>query len=1025
MGPDSPTGYGPPATLPALRLSLSIEHCTAPRPTASLKGSSAKYVELASALEQGLHACLPSGVCLITFINTMARRVVPATCGSSVHHRAPPSLPAGGGVAPRVGAFEVSYTIQDDMGVVLDGGAAFSKLQTQRWPNIPALAKRLSERAAQSLDPSATAVVGGIAWSVQSGVGAVPSMHAAGSYRRAPSLAKEHARGLVKVPHQAAAAMLAQKLAPAMTMMHHHRCAPPPPPTTVHHRPPPEAPPPHRTPPPLLQRYTRPAPKAPPTDVRLGVSDSSGGDADDCEETTARTGAAMAAGSTADHQGDQHIDTTKDAAAAVTASNASSTPADSADSKAYARLRAGLAHSTISAIRRPSQYSQPTHHYAASSQPAHHHAASVGAAKYNARSHQPGHSCSDGSFGQATPSSNAAAAALVERLQAAGGGRGLGLTRKAQPPPWNSSGLAKSVRVVRPIEDSTRQVGPRRFVSENPIVTKLLLERGWVDHGTSTSGRGATLGGAMGAGVLSCALVWRVRAADPTEVRLLPPTTLFNHFDSPSALTTKVGLSSSLRAAPPMRLSAPSERHRGSKEGMDAAGVSVEDDLLWTHADLHPRSYDLSDANGVRAFAADVRLTAACSALERFVARAHGTSQNEDTFSVPWCDHGGAHAHSAFVSDGLAAAAAVHVLDRMSQRKRRACAVRGLDLLAFPPPTSNELHDLCATADLDALHGGGARGGEQPGPQSHRPPPPLVRTGGRRAPTSHHDSGEMRPRLVQLASALLREVRSALPQHAHIDGTANIWILKPSYGSKGRGIQIIAGAAGLRQVQRLRGAARVAQKYIERPLLLSGGRKFDVRLYVLQCGWAPGSVWMYSGMLLKLCSAPFALKSSSLANPLAHLTNCAVQKGAPPGAGPEAADLLWSSARFEQWLLANGYGEGAWAERVFPAIAQVARATFAAQPTAPAPTTASHQLEGGQRAASFEVFGLDVLLDESLRPWLLEVNASPNLRDHGAQTLERMLNGVLDIVLGGDAHEDGVARREEQEPGDRWLLVSD
>ena len=68
-------------------------------------------------------------------------------------------------------------------------------------------------------------------------------------------------------------------------------------------------------------------------------------------------------------------------------------------------------------------------------------------------------------------------------------------------------------------------------------------------------------------------------------------------------------------------------------------------------------------------------------------------------------------------------------------------------------------------------------------------------------------------------------------------------------------------------------------RYIDRPLLI-GGKKFDLRIYVLVTSYRPLKVWLSSLGFARFCNEKYSNDLSDIDNKMAHLTNVAIQKNA-------------------------------------------------------------------------------------------------------------------------------------------------
>lgn len=186
-----------------------------------------------------------------------------------------------------------------------------------------------------------------------------------------------------------------------------------------------------------------------------------------------------------------------------------------------------------------------------------------------------------------------------------------------------------------------------------------------------------------------------------------------------------------------------------------------------------------------------------------------------------------------------------------------------------------------------------------------------------------------------------------------------VWICKPNDLSRGRKIFIFRELTDL-----IYDTPVVVQRYIEQPLLI-GNFKWDLRVYVLITSFHPLTVYIYREGLARFSTERYDL--ANLENKFSHLTNSSINKLSPHlyadkkviGSGSK-----WTFAQLNNYLQGSGVDIGL----IWKRIEQIIVLTLL--PLAP---------QVPEIDCCFELLGYDVILDQTLKPWLLEINASPAL----------------------------------------------
>lgn len=201
------------------------------------------------------------------------------------------------------------------------------------------------------------------------------------------------------------------------------------------------------------------------------------------------------------------------------------------------------------------------------------------------------------------------------------------------------------------------------------------------------------------------------------------------------------------------------------------------------------------------------------------------------------------------------------------------------------------------------------------------------------------------------------------------------WIIKGCTNGASQGIKLLQGRA-VRHSAPAVGTWAVAQEFLAHPYLGWGGHKFHLRLYALVTRWDPVGVVLFNNGLVFRSRAKYHNGKPSLRKDIFSSVSKQVRL--------LELGKLWqhidSTAEVPSKVVR---------ERVVSLLKDVLGSGLKESFGDP-----RHLAKRG--FSCFDLFGVDVILDQQLEPYVLEVNIGPNLwLDADYETMQRRVKGEL------------------------------
>lgn len=447
-----------------------------------------------------------------------------------------------------------------------------------------------------------------------------------------------------------------------------------------------------------------------------------------------------------------------------------------------------------------------------------------------------------------------------------------------------------------------------------PEIKRALEERGWIENPDYES---------------SCFhFKFTLRSKD-IDYSSLNENQIVNHFGKATTITTKSGLCKSIKNA--------------------VWACSEDPDTFF------PKCFESFEEDEYSAFVAYYKLLRAESILKKVVSLGSQNNRGEEyqklvQYQVP-------------IAIKVAERRLMHIDDFIDKDGWEELSELDWEVLKSGEKTSEDLQELIKQQNAKRYEkmlkkkkkkkkktkkagseGGEKEAAENPEPQEDDP----------------EEKEEVRPEVEVKIIGLLNRLQEKYPQTV-MNGSDNIWIVKPAGLSRGRGIKLFNSLAEINMQVRSKDLGWVIQKYIENPLLYHN-RKLDIRQWVMVTDWNPLTIWFYKECYVRLSSSEY--DCSNLKNRFSHLTNNSVNKYAK---GFEKESGFLSQEEFAEHLKLLGFEQDdPFFEKIQPQMKKIVTNSL---------LCVQDMVEN--RKNSSEIYGYDFCVDDQLNTWLIEINSSP------------------------------------------------